>query len=155
MPWLQAKRRYSIAKRVNPGGGALVPERAADEQPARAGADYNGADSPPRCSLWPPLRTGTHNTASTSGRHPTPCGLHLYLSQHAWLTTTYEPQMNDMLSGGPAPSGRSACRSALEQMGETNHPVEASDGDDKAVTVTRSAMATDRAAEGEAGDAKV
>ena len=62
----------------------------------------------------------------------------------------YEPQMNDMLSGGPAPSGRSA----LEQMGETNHPVEASDGD-KAVTVTRSAMATDRAAEGEAGDAKV
>ena len=76
---------------------------------------------------------------------------HLYLSQHARLTTTYEPQMNDMLSGGPAPSGRSA----LEQMGETNHPVEASDGDDKAVTVTRSAMATDRAAEGEAGDAKV
>ena len=67
------------------------------------------------------------------------------------LTTTYEPQMNDMLSGGPAPSGRSA----LEQMGETNHPVEASDGDDEAVTVTRSAMATDRAAEGEAGDAKV
>ena len=67
------------------------------------------------------------------------------------LTTTYEPQMNDMLSGGPAPSGRSA----LEQMGETNHPVEASDGDDKAVTVTRSAMATDRAAEGEAGNAKV
>ena len=63
--------------------------------------------------------------------------------------------MNNMLSGGPAPSGRSACRSALEQMGETNHPVEASDGDDKAVTVTRSAMATDRAAEGEAGDAKV
>ena len=91
------------------------------------------------------------HTASTSGRHPTPCGLHLYLSQHAWLTTTYEPQMNDMLSGGPAPSGRSA----LEQMGETNHPVEASDGDDEAVTVTRSAMATDRAAEGEAGDAKV
>ena len=40
--------------------------------------------------------------------------------------------MNDMLSGGPAPSGRSA----LEQMGETNHPVEASDGDDKAVTST-------------------
>ena len=61
--------------------------------------------------------------------------------------------MNDMLSGGPAPSGRSA----LEQMDETNHPVEASDGDDKAVTVTSmaSAMATDRAAEGEAGDAKV
>ena len=59
--------------------------------------------------------------------------------------------MNDMLSGGRAPSGRSA----LEQMDETNHPVEASDGDDKAVTVTRSAMATDRAAEGEAGDAKV
>ena len=74
-----------------------------------------------------------------------------FVSQHARLTTTYEPQMNDMLSGGPAPSGRSA----LEQMGETNHPVEASDGDDKAVTVTRSAMATDRAAEGEAGDAKV
>jgi hypothetical protein len=73
---LQAKRRYSIAKRVDPGGGALVPERAADEQPARAGADYNGADSPPRCSLWPPLRTGTHITASTSGRHPPPaCGL--------------------------------------------------------------------------------
>ena len=43
--------------------------------------------------------------------------------------------MNDMLSGGPAPSGRSA----LEQMDETNHPVEASDGDDEAVTVTRSA----------------
>jgi hypothetical protein len=60
--------------------------------------------------------------------------------------------MNDMLSGGPAPSSRSA----LEQMDETNHPVvEASDGDDEAVTVTRSAMATDRAAEGEAGDAKV
>jgi hypothetical protein len=64
---------------------------------------------------------------------------------------TYEPQMNDMLSGGPAPSGRSA----LEQMDETNHPVEASDGDDEAVTVTRSVMATDPAAEGEAGDAKV
>ena len=64
---------------------------------------------------------------------------------------TYEPQMNDMLSGCPAPSSRSA----LEQMDETNHPVEASDDDDKAVTVTRSAMATDRAAEGEAGDAKV
>ena len=63
----------------------------------------------------------------------------------------YEPQMNDMLSGGPAPSGRSA----LEQMDETNHPVEASDGDDEAVTVTRSVMATDPAAEGEAGDAKV
>ena len=77
---------------------------------------------------------------------------HLYLSQHARLTTTYEPQMNDMLSGGPAPSGRSA----LEQMDETNHPVvEASDGDDEAVTVTRSVMATDPAAEGEAGDAKV
>ena len=75
----------------------------------------------------------------------------MYLSQHAWLTTTYEPQMNDMLSGGPAPSGRSA----LEQMDETNHPVEASDGDDEAVTVTRSVMATDPAAEGEAGDAKV
>jgi hypothetical protein len=61
--------------------------------------------------------------------------------------------MNDMLSGGPAPSGRSA----LEQMGETNHPVEASDGDDgddKAVTVTRRMMATDPAAEGEAGGAK-
>jgi hypothetical protein len=130
----------------------VVPERAADEQPARAGADYNGADSPPRCSLWPPLRTGTHNTASTSVVATTPrAAFHLYLSQHARLTTTYEPQMNDMLSGGPAPSGRSA----LEQMGETNHPVEASDGDDKAVTVTRSAMATDRAAEGEAGDAKV
>jgi len=40
-------------------------------------------------------------------------------------------------------------------MGGTNHPVEASDGDDEAVTVTRSSMATDRAAEGEAGDAKV
>ena len=56
--------------------------------------------------------------------------------------------MNDMLSGGPAPSGRSACRSALEQMDETNHPVvEASDGDDEAVTVTRSVMATDPADE--------
>jgi hypothetical protein len=42
-----------------------------------------------------------------------------------------------MLSGCPAPSSRSA----LEQMDETNHPVEASDDDDKAVTVTRSAMA--------------
>ena len=52
-----------------PGRRCSAP-RAADEQPARAGADYNGADSPPRCSLWPPLRTGTHNTASTSGRHP-------------------------------------------------------------------------------------
>jgi hypothetical protein len=137
VPWLQAKRRYSIAKRVDPGGGALVPERAANEQPARAGADYNGADSPPRCSLWPPLRTGSHNTASTSGRPPPPCGVPLVLvSTRPRLTTTYEPQMNDMLSGGPAPSGRSA----LEQMGETNHPVEASDGDDEAVTVTRSAI---------------
>ena len=83
---------------------------------------------------------------------PPPCGIPLVLlSTRPRLTTIYEPQMNDMLSRGPAPSGRSA----LEQMGETNHPVEASDGDDKAVTVTRSAMATDRAAEGEAGDAKV
>ena len=65
------------------------------------------------------------------------------VSKRPRLTTTYEPQMNDMLSGGPAPSGRSA----LEQMGETNHPVEASDGDDEAVTVTRSVMATDPADE--------
>ena len=61
--------------------------------------------------------------------------------------------MNDMLSGGPALSGRSA----PEQMGETNDPIEISDGEDKAVTATimESAMATDRAAEGDAGDAKV
>ena len=61
--------------------------------------------------------------------------------------------MNDMLSGGPALSGRSA----PEQMGETNDPVEISDGEAKAVTATimATAMATDRAVEGEAGDAKV
>ena len=65
--------------------------------------------------------------------------------------------MNDMLSGGPALSGRSA----LEQMGETNDPVEISDGEDKAVlaTIMASAMAndraTDRTAEGEVADAKV
>ena len=42
-------------------------------------------------------------------------------------------------------------------MDDTNHPVEASHGEDTAVTVTSmaSAMATDRAAEGEAGEAKV
>jgi hypothetical protein len=86
-------------------------------------------------------------------RHPTPppCGLPLVFVSTRPADHSYEPQMNDMLSGGPAPSG---CN-ALEQMGETHHPVEASDGDDKAVTVTRSAMATDRAAEGEAGNAKV
>ena len=52
--------------------------------------------------------------------------------------------MNDMLSGGPTLSGRSA----LEQMGDTNDPVEISDGEAKAVTATvmASAMATDRAA---------
>jgi hypothetical protein len=79
----------------------------------------------------------------------------LFVSQQARLTTTYEPQINDMLSGGPALSGRSTLE--LEQMGDTNHPVEAPDGEDKAVTVTSmaSAMATDRAAEGEAGEAKV
>ena len=61
--------------------------------------------------------------------------------------------MNDMLSGGPALPGRSA----LEQMGDTNDPVEISDGEAKAVTATvmASAMATDRAADGEAGEAKV
>ena len=61
--------------------------------------------------------------------------------------------MNDMPSGGPALPGRSA----LEQMGDTNDPVEISDGEAKAVraTVMASAMATDRAADGEAGDAKV
>ena len=58
--------------------------------------------------------------------------------------------MNDMLSGGSALSGRSV----LEQMGETNDSVEISDGEDKAVMAT-SAMATDRAAEGEVADAKV
>ena len=61
--------------------------------------------------------------------------------------------MNDMPSGGPALSGRCA----LEQMGETTHPIEISDGEAKAVraTIMASAMATDRAAEGEAGDANV
>ena len=61
--------------------------------------------------------------------------------------------MNDMLSGGPTLSGRSA----LEQMGDTNDPVEIFDGEDKAVraTIMASAMATDRAADGEAGDTKV
>ena len=61
--------------------------------------------------------------------------------------------MNDMLSGGPALSGRCA----LEQMGETTNPIEISDGEAKAVTATvmASAMATDRAADGEAGEAKV
>ena len=61
--------------------------------------------------------------------------------------------MNDMLSGGSALSGRSV----LEQMGETNDSVEISDGEDKAVmaTIMASAMATDRAAEGEVADAKV
>ena len=58
--------------------------------------------------------------------------------------------MNDMLSGDPALPGRSA----LEQMGDTNDPVEISDGEVKVVTATimATAMATDRAAEGEAGD---
>ena len=61
--------------------------------------------------------------------------------------------MNDMPSGGPALSGRCA----LEQMGETTHPIEISDGEAKAVraTIMASAMATDRAAEGDAGEAKV
>eukprot|EP00964_Phaeocystis_antarctica_P034060 scaffold19368_cov49-Phaeocystis_antarctica.AAC.2 len=60
--------------------------------------------------------------------------------------------MNDMLSGGPTLSGRSA----LEQMGDTNDPVEIFDGEEKAVTATimASAMATDRAVESEASDAK-
>ena len=109
--------------------------------PIRRRVALSGHLSAPEHTTQPPPVVAT----------PPRAAFHLYLSQHARLTTTYEPQMNDMLSGGPAPSGRSA----LEQMGETNHPVEASDGDDKAVTVTRSAMATDRAAEGEAGDAKV
>eukprot|EP00964_Phaeocystis_antarctica_P012616 scaffold6953_cov60-Phaeocystis_antarctica.AAC.1 len=58
-----------------------------------------------------------------------------------------------MPSGGPALSGRCA----LERMGETPNPIEISDGEAKAVraTIMASAMATDRAAEGEAGDAKV
>ena len=61
--------------------------------------------------------------------------------------------MNDMPSGGPALPGRSA----LEQTGDTNDPVEISDSEAKAVTATvmASAMATDRAADGEAGEAKV
>ena len=61
--------------------------------------------------------------------------------------------MNDMLSGGPALPGRSA----LEQMGDTNGPVEISDGEAKTVraTIMASAMAADWAAEGDAGDAKV
>ena len=60
--------------------------------------------------------------------------------------------MNDVLSGGSALSGRSV----LEQMGETNDSVEISDGEDKAViAIMASAMATDRAAEGEVADAKV
>ena len=68
-------------------------------------------------------------------------------------TPGWPPQMNDMLSGGPALSGRSA----PEQMGETNDPIEISDGEDKAVlaTIMASAMATDRAAEREVADAKV
>ena len=94
---LQAKRRYSITKRVDPGGGALWSPRELRmsnqhelEQtttvPIRlrfAAALLSLATSPHRNtqhSLQP---------ASTSGRHPTPCGLHLYLSQHARLTTTY------------------------------------------------------------------
>ena len=42
-------------------------------------------------------------------------------------------------------------------MGETNDPIEISDGEDKAVlaTIMSSAMATDRAAEREVADAKV
>ena len=98
-----------------------------------------------------PHRNTQHSLHPWSPPHPVRPFPLVLVSTRPRLTTTYEPQMNDMLSGGPAPSGRSA----LEQMDETNHPVEASDGDDEAVTVTRSAMATDRAAEGEAGDAKV
>ena len=59
--------------------------------------------------------------------------------------------MNDMLSGGPALSSRSA----LEQTGDTDDPVEISDGEVVTATIMASAMATDRAAEGDAGDAKV
>ena len=68
----------------------------------------------------------------------------------ARLTATCEPQVNDMLSGDPALPGRSA----LKQMGDTNDPVEIFDGEEKAVTATimATAMVTDRAAEGEAGD---
>ena len=64
--------------------------------------------------------------------------------------TTYALQTNDMLSGGPALSGCS------DQMGDTNDHVKTSDGEVKMVTATIMAtMAADRAAEGEAGDAKV
>ncbi len=69
----------------------------------------------------------------------------------ARLTATCEPQMNDMLSGGPALSGRSA----LKQTGDTDDPVEISDGEVVTATIMATAMATDPAADGEAGDAKV
>ena len=98
-----------------------------------------------------PHRDTQHSLHQWSPPHPVRRSPLVLVSTRPADHYLYEPQMNDMLSGGPAPSG---CN-ALEQMGETHHPVEASDGDDKAVTVTRSAMATDRAAEGEAGDAKV
>ena len=110
--------------------------------PIRRRVALSGHLSAPEHTTQPP------HVVATPPVRPFPLVL---VSTRPRLTTTYEPQMNDMLSGGPAPSGRSA----LEQMDETNHPVEASDGDDEAVTVTRSVMATDPAAEGEAGDAKV
>ena len=73
------------------------------------------------------------------------------VSTHPADYTTCAPQMNDMLTGGPALSGHS------DQMGDTNDPVKTSDGEVKAVTATimAGAMAADRAVEGEAGDAKV
>ena len=99
-------------------------------------------------SLKPPLHRHTHTQASSSAYS-------ICLTTRPADHCAYEPQINDMLSGGPALSGRSTLE--LEQIGDTNHPVEAPDGEDKAVTVTSmaSAMATDRAAEGEAGEAKV
>ena len=81
--------------------------------------------------------TSLHQHSPSSGRR-----LRVAVSQHARLTPICELQMNDMLSGGPTLSGRSA----LEQMGDTNDPVEIFDGEEKAVTATimASAMATDR-----------
>ena len=72
--------------------------------PIRRRVALSGHLSAPEHTTQPPPVVAT----------PPRAAFHLYLSQHARLTTTYEPQMNDMLSGGPAPSGRSA----LEQMGE-------------------------------------
>ena len=59
--------------------------------------------------------------------------------------------MKDKMVAGYAAS----CRGSAVEKEDKKHHNEESNNDEKAVTVTRSAMATDRAAEGEAGDAKV